>query len=311
LKEQIIIATRGSKLALAQAGWVQAQLQGRYPQMEISLRIIKTTGDKILDVPLAQVGGKGLFTKEIEQAILDKEADLGVHSMKDVPTEIPPGLTIGVITAREDERDALISNHWKSLEDLPPGGRIGTSSLRRRAQLLHLRPDLQIQSMRGNVDTRIKKLASEQLDGIILAVAGLKRLGLAHLITCTLPITQMLPAIGQGALGLEFREQDSRIREMLAFFDDPDCHITLRAERAFLNRLEGGCQVPIAARSYLEGGYLKLEGLIGSLDGKVIIREKIEGLPMEAESLGIRLAQGLLEQGGAEILSEIYGRSFA
>lgn len=311
MKEQIIIGTRGSKLALAQAGWVQAQLRGRYPQMEISLRIIKTTGDKILDVPLAQVGGKGLFTKEIEQALLDGGADLGVHSMKDVPTEVPPGLTIGVITAREDERDALISNRWMSLADIPLGGRIGTSSLRRRAQLLHLRPDLQIQSLRGNVDTRIKKLADEQLDGIILAVAGLKRLGLAHLITSILPITQMLPAIGQGALGLEFRQQDTRMRKLLAFFDDPDCHVTLRAERAFLSRLEGGCQVPIAARGYLADGNLHLEGLIGSLDGNVLFREQIEGSPLEAESLGIRLARMLLEQGGAKILSEIYGRSFS
>ena len=226
---QLRIGTRGSPLALAQARWVQAELETQHPHLTVSLTIIKTTGDKILDVPLAQVGGKGLFTKEIEQALLAGGVDLGVHSMKDVPAELPEGLMISTITAREDWRDALISHRYQRLDDIPAGGRIGTSSLRRRAQLLHHRPDLQILPLRGNVETRLRKLAEENLDAIILAVAGLNRLGLKHLITCYLPPEQMLPAIGQGALGLELRGPDTQTLNLVACLDDPASRVAVRA----------------------------------------------------------------------------------
>ncbi|MBW1952713.1 MAG: hydroxymethylbilane synthase [Deltaproteobacteria bacterium] len=305
---QLLIGTRGSPLALAQARWVQARLEAHHPHLQVTLTIIKTTGDKILDVPLAQVGGKGLFTKEIEQALLAREVDLGVHSMKDVPAELPAGLTISTITTREDWRDALISHRYPRLEDIPAGGRIGTSSLRRRAQLLHQRPDLNIVPLRGNVDTRLRKLAEENLDAIILAVAGLKRLGLEHLITSYLPAPQMLPAIGQGALGLELRRQDTCSQELVACLDDPASRVAVRAERAFLARLQGGCQVPVAALGLLTEGRLTLEGLISDPEGRLLLREKVEGIPKDAETLGTSLAESLLDQGGREILSQIYGR---
>lgn len=310
MKEQLRIGTRGSPLALAQSRWVQAQLEARYPGLAVTLTIIKTTGDKLTEVPLAQIGGKGLFLKEIEQALLAGEVDLGVHSMKDVPAELPAELAISVITSREDWRDALISHQYHRLEDIPPGGRLGTSSLRRRAQLLYLRPDLEILPLRGNVDTRLRKLAAENMDAIILAVAGLKRLGLADRITCALSPTQMLPAIGQGALGLELRRQDARTRELVAFLDDPASRVAVQAERAFLARLQGGCQVPVAALGSVQDGQLFLEGMISDLDGRRLQRETVAGALDEAEALGSRLAESLLARGGREILSQIYGRAF-
>ncbi len=310
MTQTLRIGTRGSKLALAQANWVKAQIEGRHPEITVELVIIKTTGDKIQDVPLAQVGGKGLFTKEIEEAMLAGEVDLGVHSMKDVPTELPAGLTIGVISAREDVRDAFISRKYRSLAAVPAGGRIGTSSLRRKAQVLHVRPDLEVLTLRGNVDTRLRKLESEGFAAIILAAAGLKRLGLAHVITAYLEPEQMLPAIGQGALGIEYREGDAATREALAFLDDPAVHTATAAERAFLNRLQGGCQVPVAAYGQLKDGWLLLTGLIADVEGKTVYRDRISGAPGEAEALGRQLAEMLLARGGAAILSAVYGREF-
>ena len=310
MKKQLRIGTRGSALALAQATLVQNQIQDHHPQITVELEIIKTTGDKIQDVPLAKIGGKGLFTKEIEMAILAGEVDLGVHSMKDVPTEIPDGLVIGITTIREDPRDAFISRKYQSLREIPRGGRIGTGSLRRKAQLLHLRPDLEIVPLRGNVDTRLRKLVEENLDAVILATAGLRRLGRAAEITAIIPETEMLPAIGQGALGLEYRQDDAETRNLLEFLDHPETKVAVAAERAFLARLEGGCQVPIAAKGSLKNGELILEGLIGDLTGKRIYRQQVAGPPEAAEHLGRELAQRLLQLGGAQILSEIYGRVF-
>ena len=311
MKNLFRIGTRGSALALAQATLVQQQIQEHHRSVTVDLQIIKTTGDKIQDVPLAKIGGKGLFTKEIEMAIAAGEVDLGVHSIKDVPTEVPPGLVIGITTRREDPRDAFISRKYPSFKVIPSGGRIGTGSLRRRAQLMHLRPDLEIVPLRGNVDTRLRKLAEEKLDGLILATAGLRRLGRAGEITAIIPDTEMLPAIGQGALGLEYREDDVETQNMLSFLDHPETKVAVAAERAFLARLEGGCQVPIAARGILQDGELILEGLIGDLTGEHIYREQVAGRPEEAIVLGRQLAEKLLKQGGAQILSEIYGRSFS
>jgi len=308
MKKQLRIGTRGSALALAQATLVQNQIQDHHPQITVELEIIKTTGDKIQDVPLAKIGGKGLFTKEIEMAILAGEVDLGVHSMKDVPTEVPDGLVIGITTIREDPRDAFISRKYQSLKEIPRGGRIGTGSLRRKAQLLHLRPDLEIVPLRGNVDTRLRKLVEENLDAVILAAAGLRRLGRAAEITAVIPETEMLPAIGQGALGLEYRQDDAETRNLLEFLDHPETKVIVAAERAFLARLEGGCQVPIAAKGSLKNGELILEGLIGDLTGTRIYRQQVAGPPEAAEHLGRKLAQRLLQLGGAQILSEIYGR---
>jgi hydroxymethylbilane synthase len=310
MKNLLRIGTRGSALALAQATLVQKQIEGHHPGVAVELTIIKTTGDKIQDVPLAKIGGKGLFTKEIEMAILAGEVDLGVHSMKDVPTEVPDGLVIGITTSREDPRDAFISRKYSSILEIPAGGRIGTGSLRRRAQLMHLRPDLEIIPIRGNVDTRLRKLVEENLDGLILATAGLRRLGRIAEITAIIPEAEMLPAIGQGALGLEYREGDRETQNLLAFLDHPDTKVAVAAERAFLERLEGGCQVPIAARGFLQDGTLILEGLIGDLTGERIYREHISGRPEEAVDLGRQLAETLLKLGGAQILSEIYGRVF-
>jgi hydroxymethylbilane synthase len=310
MKTLLRIGTRGSALALAQATMVQNQIQEHHPQITVELTIIKTTGDKIQNVPLAKIGGKGLFTKEIEMAILAGEVDLGVHSMKDVPTEVPDGLVIGITTRREDPRDAFISRKYASITEIPAGGRIGTGSLRRRAQLMHLRPDLEIVPLRGNVDTRLRKLVAENLDGLILATAGLRRLGRAQEITAIISDSQMLPAIGQGALGLEYREADRDTQNLLAFLDHPDTKVAVAAERAFLARLEGGCQVPIAAKGILQDGELILEGLIGDLTGARLYREQIIGPPEEAVELGRQLAETLLERGGAQILSEIYGRVF-
>jgi hydroxymethylbilane synthase len=310
MKKQLRIGTRGSALALAQATLVQNQIQDHHSQITVELEIIKTTGDKIQDVPLAKIGGKGLFTKEIEMAILAGEVDLGVHSMKDVPTEVPNGLVIGITTIREDPRDAFISRKYQSLREIPRGGRIGTGSLRRQAQLMHLRPDLEIVPLRGNVDTRLRKLVEENLDAVILATAGLRRLGRAAEITAIIPETEMLPAIGQGALGLEYRQDDAETRNLLEFLDHPETKVAVAAERAFLARLEGGCQVPIAAKGSLKNGELILEGLIGDLTGTRIYREQVAGPPEAAEHLGRELAQRLLQLGGAQILSEIYGRVF-
>jgi hydroxymethylbilane synthase len=304
-KRLVKVATRKSQLALWQAEWVKAEIEKRHPEVKVELVKIETSGDKILDVPLAMVGGKGLFVKEIEEALLDGRADLAVHSLKDVPVIFPPGLVLKVITEREDLRDAFVSADGTKLADLPGGARIGTSSLRRRAQLLNWRPDLEIVSIRGNVQTRLRKIEEIGLAGVILAAAGLKRLGYGDRITEMLPIELSLPAIGQGALGIETREGDAATDAIVAHLDHPGTHRTVAAERAFLRRLEGGCQVPIAAHGTFEGTRLKLEGMVGSVDGRRLVRSALVG--DDPESLGVRLAEELLDRGAREILTQVYG----
>ena len=257
-------------------------------------------------MPLSQVGGKGLFIKEIEEALLSGRVDLAVHSLKDMPAEIPAGLMLGAVPPREDYRDAFISSHSASLAEIPAGGRIGTGSLRRRVQLLHRRPDLEIVALRGNVDTRLKKLETLGLDALILAAAGLNRLGLSHVYRGLLSESEMLPAVAQGALGLEVRTADNRLRQLLAFLDHPPTRIAVSAERAFLARLEGGCVVPVAALGKVEGEALTLEALISDLDGKRYLREHLSGRVDEAQSMGTALANRLLDRGGREILAELY-----
>ena len=305
-KDKIVIATRGSMLALWQANHIKGLIEKEHPGITVELMKIKTTGDKILDVPLAQVGGKGLFVKEIEEALLDGRADLAVHSLKDVPTEFPGGLVLTAITEREDPRDALISNGRKSLTDLPEGAKIGSSSLRRKCQLLKVRPDLDIVNLRGNLDTRIKKAEAGEFDAIILAAAGLRRLGWEDRITECIPTEVLLPAIGQGALGIETREDDAEIIEIISFLNHPDTWAATRAERAALRKLEGGCQVPIAAFAEVEKGNMLVRGLVGSLDGKTMITAEVNGSTGDAEALGVQLAEKLLEQGAGEILEEVY-----
>ncbi len=301
------IGTRASQLALWQANWVKGELEKRYPEMTVELVKIKTIGDKILDVPLAQVGGKGLFVKEIEEAMLRGEIDIAVHSMKDVPTEFPEGLGLYCITEREDPRDAVISNGVK-FADLPLGAKIGTSALRRQAQLLKVRPDLQMVIIRGNVETRMRKLTDENLDAVILAAAGLKRLGFADQVTEYLPVELSLPAIGQGALGIECRLDDETIKETIAFFNHPDTAHAVRAERALLWRCEGGCQVPIAAHGQVAGDTLTLTGFVASVDGSRSVKDSITGSVADCEKLGIALAEKLLADGAHEILAEVYQR---
>jgi hydroxymethylbilane synthase len=305
VSREIRIGTRGSALALAQARWVQSQLTARHPLVRVELVIIKTTGDKIQDIPLAQVGGKGLFIKEIEEALRREDVDLAVHSLKDLPAAMPPELTLAAVPPREDWRDAFISNRYRTLREVPGGGRIGTGSLRRRVQLLHARPDLQIVALRGNVDTRLKKMETLGLDALILAAAGLNRLGLGHVYQGCLPETEMLPAVGQGALGLEVRTADRELRELVAFLDDPVTHTAVTAERAFLARLEGGCVVPVAAWSRLAGDALVMDALISDLEGQRVLRDRITGSPEEAAFLGTYLANRMLERGGKEILAEL------
>lgn len=325
--KKISIGTRGSKLAVWQAEFVRAELQKLNPGLEIELNRIKTTGDKILDVPLAQVGGKGLFVKEIEEALLRQEADIAVHSMKDVPTEFPEGLHLAVICAREDPRDALIvgrksisslsafpqgeqgENAKSLIYNLPQGARVGTSSLRRACQLLSIRPDLRIGQLRGNLDTRLRKLDEGQFDAIILAAAGIIRLGLHHRITEILPFEVSLPAIGQGAVGIECRTHDTFIHTLIMPLNHSETDICVRAERAFLQRLEGGCQVPIAAHARMIDGAIIMDGLVGSVSGDRIISGRSKGIPGEEESMGILLAEEILSKGAKEILDEVYRRN--
>ncbi len=300
------IGTRASKLALFQANWVKDRLAERYPDLRVTIIKIKTTGDKIQNSPLSKIGGKGLFVKEIEEALIRKSIDLAVHSIKDVPTELPEGLHLGVITKREDPRDVLISKEGVGLKALHHGARVGTSSLRRQSQLLHFRADLSVIPLRGNLDTRLRKLESMEFDGIVLAYAGVKRLGLEERITEIIPVEILLPAIGQGALGIETRIEDKEVHEKIGFLNDEETSISLTSERSFLKRLGGGCQVPIAALGRVAEGVLKLEGMVGTIDGKKILRRYIEGPIEKAESLGIELAERLLKEGAEEILREIY-----
>ncbi len=303
---KLTIGTRGSKLALWQAHWVKGELETRHPGLTVELSIIKTTGDKITDVPLAQVGGKGLFVKEIEEALLSKRVDLAVHSMKDVPTAFPDGLGLVVTTEREDPRDALLSPSHATIDALPQGARVGTASLRRQAQLLARRPDLKIFPLRGNLDTRLRRLTDGEYDAILLACAGLSRLGWGEGLTHPIPVEECLPAIGQGALGIECRLDDTATRDAVAFLNHPDTADAVGAERALLARLEGGCQVPIAAHGRVDGDQLTLDGLVGDEGGSQIIRGRREGARADAEAIGTALAEELLANGAEKILAEFY-----
>ena len=305
------IGTRGSQLALWQANWVKEQLVHKHPGLDVEIHTIKTTGDKILDVPLAKVGGKGLFVKEIEEALLNNSVDLAVHSMKDVPTELPQRLGIVATSKREDPRDAVLGRQPTPILKLPQGAKIGTSSLRRQAQLLAARPDFTIEPLRGNINTRLRKLKEGMYDAIILAMAGVKRLGWENEVTEVIETDIMLPAIGQGALGIEARLDDENTLDQIAFLNDDATGLCVAAERAFLHRLEGGCQVPIAAYAVREGDEILLTGLVGSVDGTRIIKELDRGPADDATKLGETLASRILGAGGREILEEVYCREIS
>jgi len=317
-KDRVLIGTRGSKLAMWQAEWVKSKLEKLYPDLIFDIVKIKTTGDKILDVPLAKIGGKGLFVKEIEEALLRQDVDIAVHSMKDVPTDFLEGLHLAAICEREDPSDSLVlpkniivkRTNKDIIFDLPQGARIGTSSLRRLCQLLNLRPDFRIEQLRGNLDTRLRKLDEGQYDAIVVATAGLKRLGLENRITEVIPFDLSLPAIGQGAIGIECRVDDEFINDIIKPLNHLNTSICVRSERAFLKRLEGGCQVPIAAHATLNSdlSILYVAGLVGDLKGERMIKHDISGNPEKPEKAGIELAEKILEAGAKEILDEIYGR---
>jgi hydroxymethylbilane synthase len=289
-----------------QAEHVAAELKKAHPDIQVALMGMTTQGDKILDTPLAKIGGKGLFIKELEQGLISGEADIAVHSMKDVPVELPQGLHLPVIMQREDPRDAFVSKRYDNINQLPQGACVGTSSLRRQCQLAEQRPDLVIKSLRGNVNTRLRKLDDGEYDAIILAAAGLKRLGFDDRITALIGPEQSLPAIGQGAVGVECRADDPRINELIAPLHHPETACCVAAERAMNQRLNGGCQVPIAGYAMLESGNLWLRGLVGEPDGSRIIRGEVEGTTQEADAMGEGLAERLLEWGADEILKALY-----
>ncbi len=308
MREKITIGSRGSALALWQTNWVKAELEKYFPLLQIDVELIKTTGDKILDSPLSKIGDKGLFTKELETALLDKRIDLAVHSLKDVPTKVPDGLWISAITEREDVRDVFVApsgSKYNSLDNLPVGASVATGSLRRKCQLLNWRNDLQIIDIRGNLNTRFAKLDESDWAGMILACAGVVRLGWEKRITQILPLEKMLPAVGQGALGIETRTDEASVNEIVLKLNHRATEISTKGERALLRHLEGGCQIPIGAFGRIEAGVFKLDALIGSLDGKRIVRDSIEGNPEDSEKLGIELAERLLKNGGDKILREI------
>ena len=301
------IATRQSPLALWQAEHIRARLNALYPDLTVELVKFVTQGDKILDTPLAKIGGKGLFVKELEAALLDGRADLAVHSMKDVPMHLPEGLTLAVICEREDPLDAFVSNYYLHFDELPLGAKVGTSSLRRKCQILQLRPDLEIVDLRGNVGTRLSKLDDGLYDAIILASAGLKRLGLVDRIRHCLAPIMSLPAVGQGALGLECRSDDAELLKLIAPLQHEETSICVRAERAFNAYLEGGCQVPIAGyATLLNDDQLQIEGRVGSVDGQTLLKEQLVGEIANAEQLGEQLAQRLLAQGAGELLKALH-----
>jgi len=305
---RVVIGTRGSTLALWQTQYVAERLKAATPNLDIQVKTIQTRGDLVRDRALSQVGGKGLFVKEIENALLSGEIDLAVHSLKDMPTEQPKGLTLGAILERADPRDALVVRGGQGdLDSLPPGARVGTSSLRRRAQLLAARPDLQLLDLRGNVDTRLRKLHEGQYDAVVLAVAGLVRLDHTDAISQVLPVDLMLPAVGQGALCIEMRaaSHDEAIPNLISALDHPPTRWATLAERAFLRCLEGGCQVPIGALAQVDDGQLRLRGLVAALDGSRLVRDEIRGPAGQAEFLGMELAVQLLAAGGDEILEEV------
>lgn len=309
MTELLRIATRKSPLALWQAEHVRAELERLHPGLRVELVTFTTQGDKILDTPLAKIGGKGLFVKELEVALLDGRADLAVHSMKDVPMEFPEGLGLVAIGEREDPRDAFVSNHYDGLAALPAGAIVGTSSLRRQCQLRAARPDLVIRDLRGNVNTRLAKLDAGEYDALILASAGLKRLGFHDRIRAGIAPEDSLPAVGQGALGIEARLDDARVAALVAPLNHVDSAQRVGAERAMNRRLQGGCQVPIAGYAELAGEELTLRALVGSVDGREIIRDEIRGPRGEAEALGVALAERLLAAGAGRILADVYGQA--
>ena len=309
MKDQLIIGTRGSKLALWQAGWVRARLAARAPCLDVRVEVVKTSGDILTDAPLSAIGGQGAFTKELEHALLERRIDLAVHSLKDLPTVIPEGLTLAAVMEREDARDALVLPAGASRCDavsvwsLPAGACVGTSSPRRRAQLRHLRPDLVLNELRGNVDTRLRKLDAGEFDAIVLAAAGLLRLGLAERIGCYISTNELLPAVGQGALGLETRGDDEEIIRLIALLNHPQTRAACEAERALLRQFGVGCQTPIAAHAVARESELLLEGLVASPSGDEVLRKSIEGRACEAERLGKELAQRLQARGASFLLA--------
>jgi hydroxymethylbilane synthase len=305
MSDHIKIGTRGSKLALWQAGWVKTILEKKFPPTPIKLVIIKTQGDKILDVPLAKVGGKGLFVKEIEQALLGRSIDIAVHSMKDMPADIPQGLCIGAVPERENPLDVFISRNGTGFNEMADGSVIGTSSLRRSAQLRRARPDVVIRSIRGNLDTRLKKLECENFDALVLAAAGVKRLNFEHRITEYLDPELLLPAVGQGALCIEIRKDDSIVSPLVSSLDHAPTRAAVNGERAFLNRLEGGCQVPIAGHSQINGNQFTLTGLVAEVDGSRVVKGEKSGPLDSAETIGIQLAEELLARGADKILQKL------
>lgn len=305
MRDAIKIGSRGSKLALWQANWVKSALQSENPSLAVDISVIKTKGDKILDAPLAKVGGKGLFVKEIEEALLNGEIDLAVHSMKDMPSEIPEGLCVGAIPERESPNDVLIAKKGELLSELRPGAIIGTSSLRRAAQLKYSRPDIEILPLRGNLDTRIRKLETENMDAIVLAAAGMKRLGLESRITEYMDENIMLPAVGQGALCIEIRKSDPEIEGAISSLNHPETEAAVNGERAFLHRLEGGCQVPIAAHGTIKNGTFTICGLVADVNGTAMIKDTLSGPVESSENIGVRLADRLLEMGAKPILEAL------
>lgn len=310
MPHQIIrIATRRSPLALWQAEHVAAKLREHWPELQVELVGMTTQGDRILDAPLAKIGGKGLFVKELEAGIVANRADIAVHSMKDVPVQFPPGLHLPVIMAREDPHDALVSSRYQSLEALPAGAVVGSSSLRRQCQILARFPHLRVHTLRGNVNTRLAKLDGGEYDAIVLAVAGLRRLQMEPRIRAVLPPETSLPAIGQGAIGIECRVGDTATEHLIAVLGDADTHTRVAAERAFNERLQGGCQVPIAGYAELQNGRIRLRGLVGSPDGSELIQGERSGLAEDALAIGCSLAEELLSRGADRILSAVYQRS--
>ncbi len=304
--DTIVIGTRGSKLALWQADYVANALKEKHPGLSVEKKLMTTKGDRILDAPLAKIGGKGLFTKELEMEMLDGGIDMAVHSLKDMPTEVPEGLVISAVTKRFDPGDAMVSLRYNKFEELPVGAVVGTSSLRRKAQLLAVRPDLRFMDLRGNVNTRLRRLDEGHFDAIVLAVAGLKRLGFEDRITEVLSRDVVLPAVGQGALAIETRAEDDKVRSLISFLDDDDTRVCACGERAFLSRVEGGCQVPVGVYGQIDGrNQLILEAVIASLDGARIYRDRCSGRREDGEKLGRQLAELLLDSGGRSILREL------
>ncbi|HEX2639758.1 MAG TPA: hydroxymethylbilane synthase [Pyrinomonadaceae bacterium] len=311
MRDRFIIGSRGSDLALWQTKFVKSSLEHLFPEIAFEIKIITTTGDKLLDVALSKIGDKGLFTQQIEAELFSGEIDLAVHSLKDLQTSQPDGLTIGAVCERELPNDAFISDKFDSISDLPIGARVATGSLRRRSQLLNLRPDIEIVEIRGNVPTRLRKFAEAGLDAMILAYAGLHRLGLDSQVKQVIPFDEMLPAVGQGAVAVEVRADNTDAAELVSEIDHKPTRVCVAAERALLRTLEGGCQVPIGANAQLENDRLRLSGFVGSLDGKVVFRESDEGSAEKAEQVGVRLAEKLITLGARELLDETRAKAVA